>query len=129
MGGVTRTQAFLIVPALLAAGLTGYVVRGGEETGTSAQADRAKPRALRACPARAWAQGGGSDYAVSGMSCHEANQFIRTGMTYQPGVHQEGRALRFHDWVCFQRATGPRNSGTLNICANGKSRLRFLMQG
>ena len=81
---------------------------------------------MRACRASAWARGGGTDYAVAGMSCQEANRFVLTGMQFQPG-HQEGRALLFGDWVCYQRGTGPRHATTVNICANGESRLRFLM--
>lgn len=118
---VKRGQAFaVVVVALLAGGLAGYTL------GSSEDAPLGERQPLRACPASAWSRGGGTDYAVAGISCHEANRFIRTGRRFQPGS-QEGRALLFKDWVCYQRGTGPHHGTTVNICANGKSRLRFLM--
>jgi hypothetical protein len=82
---------------------------------------------MRACPASTWARGGGYDYAVAGISCREANRFVLTGRAFQADETQKGRALMFGDWICFQRSTGARYSPTLNVCANGESRMRFLM--
>lgn len=110
--------------ALLAAGAGGYALGSGQDSPERAEGSTR----LRACPASAWAHGGGYDYAVAGISCRDANSFIVRGRRYQAGA-QEGRALRFGYWICFQRAVKDRAArpATLNVCANGESRLRFLM--
>jgi hypothetical protein len=109
---------------VLVSGAIGYLIAGRHEQRTSAPVGAAS-RPMRACPPSSWARGGGTDYAVSGISCRDVNLFVRKGRTWQPGA-QEGRALRFGDWICFQRSLG-RHGPVLNICANGQSRMRFLM--
>ena len=118
-----KLRALTLVAAGFASGAIGYML--GDEAPTRAPTTvRPASQPMHDCPPSSWARGGGTDYAVAGMSCRDANLFVRKGRQWQPG-HQEGRALRFGEWICFQRSLA-RYGPILNICANGASRVRFL---
>jgi hypothetical protein len=128
IGGVRGRGELLLLVGLLVGGLGGYAL--GARTDDRAAGARSDPEHLRACPASSWARGGGYDYAAAGISCRDANRFVRVGRRFQAGT-QEGRAFRFGPWVCCQTGTTDRTGrpAILNVGANGESRLRFLAPG
>lgn len=113
---------------LLVGALSGYAL--GAHNDKLAEGARSHLEQLRACPASSWARGGGYDYAAAGISCRDVNRFVRVGRRFQAEA-QEGRALRFGPWVCFQTGASDRTGrpAILNVCANGDSRVRFLTAG
>ena len=118
----------VLVPVVVAAilgGLLGYALgheRNSNEVKSAPSSDGVR---LRQCPPSAWARGGGTDYARVGMSCHDVNEFVLHDFA-SAGATTEGRALAFGGWVCFQRQTAGRYSPVLNVCADGRRKLRFL---
>lgn len=117
-----RNAALSVLLGVVLAGVLGYEL--GRERASVATKHPLERQELRKCPPSAWARGGGTDYAAAGMTCTQVNEFVLG--SYRRATGDQGRALMFNGWVCFQRSTGGRYSPVLNVCADGKRKLRFL---
>jgi len=95
--------------------------RHGDPTTVPADRPGAPPRV----PIERLGEWGGTDYAVSGISCRELNDLVLKGFA-PAGDTTTGRALMFDGWVCFQDQIGGRYSPVLTVCADGARCFRFL---
>jgi hypothetical protein len=120
-----RRAAVICCVAAAIGGAAGYAVGRGEDEVVRETSPPTRRAQLDPCPPSAWAKGGGTDYAVSGISCREVNALVLRD--FAPATTtRTGRALMFDGWVCFQQQTGGRYSPVLNVCADGRRRFRFL---
>ncbi len=103
--------------AIAVGGAVGYAAGRADDAST--------PLAL--CPSSAWANGGGTDYAVSGISCDEIGTLVRRDFAPATSTRR-GDALMFGGWECFLQQTAGRHSPVLNVCADGRRKARFLFQ-
>jgi hypothetical protein len=120
-----RRAAVICCVAAAIGGAVGYAVGRCQDV-TVRQAPPPTARAqLHSCPPSAWAKGGGTAYAVSGITCREVNALMLGG--FAPArTTRTGRGLMFDRWVCFQQQTAGRYSSVLSVCADGQRKFRVL---